>query len=162
MLLILNPIGGQACPTGGSQSLDYIRRDNNRCEGRKDRNASSGIFNLISFSTSNLSDYSATMDIRVPGTGTDRPTIQVQSLLKSYLLDELETKQESSGFIFHLNTALVQRLRVPFKSLRSIAYITRDSSPTYFPVILGQPSGRYEFVVYTPERRTFPNFWNSS
>jgi len=37
----------QACLSGNSQSTNYIRRENNRCEGIQPRNVGSGI-NLIS------------------------------------------------------------------------------------------------------------------
>ncbi|MFM6133694.1 MAG: hypothetical protein ACKO3K_02735 [Cuspidothrix sp.] len=37
----------QACPSGNSQSTNYMRRENNRCEGIQPRNVRSGI-SLIS------------------------------------------------------------------------------------------------------------------
>lgn len=159
LILSLSPLVVQACPTGNPRSLAYIRRDNNRCEGLQDRNAS-GTFNLISFSTSNLSDYpnTDTLNIRVPGTGRTRPAVTVQSFDRNYRLDNLNTRSSSSGFTFALNTNVLKKAEVAVGSLRATAYITRNSAPVYFPVILGQASDRYVFVVYAPERTTFPTF----
>lgn len=157
LLLSLSPLAAQACPKGNPQSLAYIRRDDNRCEGLQDRNASSA-FALISFSTGNLNSYPNTLNIRVPVTGNTSPEITLQSFEKNYRLDQINARSNSSGFTFDLSTKVLQKAQVPAQSLRGLAFITRDSGAVYFPVILGQPSGRYEFVVYSPQRTTFPTF----
>ena len=157
LILSLSPLAAQACPQGNPQSLAYIRRDDNRCEGLQDRNAS-GAFSLISFSTGNLSSYPNTLNIRVPVTGNTSPEITLQSFERNYRLDEIKARSNSSGFTFDLNTKILQKAQVPAQSLRALASITRDSGLVYVPVILGQPSGKYEFVVYSPERTTFPTF----
>lgn len=158
LLLALSPLAAQACPAGNSDSLAYIRRDNNRCEGLRDRNASSG-FDLVSFATTNLGDnYPSNLNIRVPGTGDTRPAVVVQSFDRNYRLDNLNSIQTSDGYSFPLNTRVLQQADVSTQSLRATAYITRDSSPVYFPVVLGQSSSAYEFVIYSPQRSTFPTF----
>ena len=45
---------------------------------------------------------------------------------------------------------------IPWKALRSIAWINRKSRYIYFPVILEKSSGKYEFIIYSPQRTTFP------
>lgn len=157
VIFSLTPFSVDACPSGNPRSLAYIRRENNRCEGLKERTAS-GTFALISFSTGNLNSYSDILNIRVPRTSNTRPTITVQSLSRNYRLDNLNIPSSTSGFTFALKTDVLKRANIPPKSLRATAYIIRDSSPLYFPVILGQASGQYEFVVYSPERTTFPTF----
>ncbi|NET07866.1 MAG: hypothetical protein F6K09_23545 [Merismopedia sp. SIO2A8] len=158
LLLSLSPLAAQACPEGHNRSLAYIRRDNNRCEGLLDsRDATSTIY-LIAFSTSNLNSYPETLKIEVPGTGNRQPNIEVQSFYRNYRLDQLDSKYSSSGFLFPLNTNVLKKSGIPIRLLRATAYINRNSTPFYFPVILGQPSDRYEFVLYSPQRNTFPTF----
>ena len=41
-------------------------------------------------------------------------------------------------------------------TLRSLAFIIEDSEPIYFPVILGESSGVYEFVIQSLQRTAFP------
>jgi hypothetical protein len=160
LLLTLSPLGSQAqaCPTGNSSSLSYIRRNNNRCEGLRDRDISS-TFELISFSTDTLgTDYPSTLNIRVPGTGRTRPAIAVQSFSRNYRLDNLTTTSSDSGYTFALNTSILKQAEVPTESLRATAYITRNSSPVFFPVVLGSSSNSYEFVINSPQRLAFPTF----
>lgn len=157
LLFSLNPLAAQACSEGHPRSLAYIRRDNNRCEGLlNSRNISTRTFSLISFSTSNLNSYPNTLKIEVPGTGNRQPNIAVQSFYRNYRLDELKSESGSSGFSFPLNTNVLKKSDIPIRILRATAYITRNSASVYFPVIFGQPSGRYEFVLYSPQRTTFP------
>lgn len=158
LLLSLTPPAAQACPPGHPNSLAYILRDNNRCEGLRDRRYASSTFSLISFFTGNLNNYPDILTLRVPSISNVSPTIEVQSFFRNYRLDSLVLRPGSKGFTFLLNTTVLKRANVPIGSLRATAYITRNSELIYFPVILGQPSGRYEFVVYSPERTTFPTF----
>ena len=158
LLLSLSPLATQACPTGNSSTLAYIRRNDNRCEGLRDREISS-FFELISFSTNSLSeDYPTTLNIRVPGTGRTRPAIVVQSFTRNYRLDNLSSAQTTSGYTFSLNTNILKKAKVSTDSLRATAYITRDSSPVFFPVILGSSSNSYEFVINSHQRVAFPTF----
>ncbi|WGV27868.1 hypothetical protein [Halotia branconii] len=47
----LSTLPVQACPIGNPQSTNYIRRDNNRCEGIEPRDVVGGINPLLSLST---------------------------------------------------------------------------------------------------------------
>jgi flagellar basal-body rod modification protein FlgD len=159
LLFSLSPLVAQACPPlNNPKSLAYARRDNNRCEGLQDRDASS-TFELISFATGSISSNASfpnTLTIRVPSTGNLSPTIEVQSFIRNYRLDNLEAPSKSSGISFPLDTSVLKKANIPLESLRATAYITRDSGFVYFPVILEQPSDHYQFVVYSPQRTTFP------
>ncbi len=158
-LLNVTGLTANACPTGKPGDIDYIRRDNNRCEGIKGRQniTGSNSFELIAFSTTNLDDYPDTLKIIVPGTGKDKPTILMQSYSKNYLLDELDANDSPSGFIFDLKTnPVLQRVKIPLKSLLPLAFIEKNSRRIYYPVILDKASNTYQFVIYTRDRRTFP------
>ncbi|MDJ0581085.1 hypothetical protein [Crocosphaera sp.] len=156
-LLNMTSLTANACPTGKPRDIGYIRRDNNRCEGILDGRPISNNFGLIAFSTSNLTNYPETIKIRVPGTGRDKPIIRIQSYTKNYLLDEVEPRYSSSGFIFDLRTnTVLQRAKIPFNSLLPLAFVEKNSRIIYHPVILEQPSNGYKFVIYSRNRRTFP------
>lgn len=158
LLLSLSPLAAHACPTGNSNSLAYIRRGDNRCEGLRDRDASSS-FEFISFTNDTLGEnYPTTLNIRVPGTGRTRPAIVVQSFEHNYRLDNLASTQTSAGYSFALNTSILKKAEVSTDSLLATAQITRDSSPVFFPVILGQSSNSYEFVINSPQRVALPTF----
>ncbi|MBW4660516.1 MAG: hypothetical protein KME15_17735 [Drouetiella hepatica Uher 2000/2452] len=156
LILSLVPLAAQACPTGNSQSLAYIRRDNNRCEGLREQNASAS-FGLISFSTSTLSSYPDRLTLRVPGTGSTPPTVALQSFYRKYLLDNISPSSSAYGYTFNLDTRTVLKAaEIPITRLRALAYTTRDSNPIYFPVILGSPDSQYQFVLSIPQRTTLP------
>ncbi len=156
MLLLAAALPARACPKGNPDSLAYIRRDNNRCEGVQPRNATD-TFSLISFSTGTPSDYGDRLTIRVPGTRV-RPELEVQSFSRNYRLDRVASRFNGSGsFLFALNTRVLQRAEISPGSLRATAYIN-EGARIYLPVVLGSPSERYEFVVNNPRQRAFPTF----
>ena len=156
----LFPPIANACQPGNPGSLAYIRRNNNRCEGILDRNISTGSLpELISFATSNLAEYPNSLKIQVPGNSNQKPKIEIQSFFIKYLLNKLDTQYIQPNFTFDLNTKTVlqhRAVQVPFNSLRSLAFIVEDSEPVYFPVILGESSGEYEFVINSLQRTAFP------
>lgn len=150
LIFSLNSLAVQAqvCPTTARNNLVYQRRDGNRCEGLVNPNIS-GVFTLISFATSNITSYPETLNLKVPG-ANKQPVITVQSFSSGYLLDELDSQRDQLGFIFNLPTNILRQVPVPPKSLRAVAYTIRNSRRTYFPVILGQPSDKYEFILFAP------------
>jgi len=156
--LSIFPANARTCPIGNPRSTAYMERENNRCEGVRDRNVSSS-FDLVSFATTNLSDYPNTLTIRIPGTGNTTPNVRIQSFYRSYTLDQLDTDRSQSGHTFSLHTgrnSIVQRAGIPFSTLRATAYITENSNRIYLPVILGTPSESYEFILRNPNRITMP------
>lgn len=158
LFLSFIPLSAQACPPGHPQSLAYIRRDDNRCEGVQPTEVSAAL-NFTSFTTHSLSnEYPDILSLFVPGTGNSKPEITLQSLVRNYLLDSLTNlTPKGTGYQFNLDTKpVLQKAKVPLTSLRATAYITRNSQPIYYPVILGSPSGKYTFVLYAPQRTRFP------
>ena len=162
LLLSLFPTEANACPSGNplSFSLAYLRRDDNRCEGILYRNiSSSSLPDLISFATSNLVEYPNNLSIQVPGDSSQEPIITIQSFLIRYRLDELKTEYLQPNYTFDLNTQKILQhpsVQVPLSSLRSLAFVIEDSEPIYFPVILSESSGEYEFVIQSLQLTTFP------
>lgn len=159
LFLCFAPLAADACPSGRPDSLAYIRRDNNRCEGIREPTVSAGL-RLISFSTSALElitpqEYPDTIALRIPTANT--PQISLQSFHRSYLLDGLETESTPTGATFALDTAVLKRAEIPPQTLHAIAFTTADATPVYYPVILDRPSDRYQFLVFSPQRRVFPN-----
>jgi hypothetical protein len=59
LLLTLAPLSAQAsCPPGNPEWISYIRRDNNRCEGKRDGRDASGNLSLVSLATTNPGNQS--------------------------------------------------------------------------------------------------------
>ncbi|MDJ0904251.1 MAG: hypothetical protein QNJ55_36255 [Xenococcus sp. MO_188.B8] len=148
-----------ACPSGNPFSTAYIRR-NNRCEGLLNLNMNTSILpDLISFATSNLTEYPNNLKIQVPGKINLKPRIRIQSFFKSYRLDKLETEYLKPNYRFDLNTKTIlqhRSVQITFNMLRSLAFIIEDSEPVYFPVILGENSGEYEFVINSLKKTALP------
>jgi len=147
----------QACPSGNFQSTNYMRRENNRCEGIQPRNVGSGI-NLISIVTRDISSYPSLLNLIIPRFGNSTPEVQVQSLDKNYLLDELSLQPSKSVFTFPLKPDILNKAAVSPNSLRALAEVNLDSQTIYLPVTIGKASGKYEFVFYTARRAKFPTF----
>ncbi|MEM8721440.1 MAG: hypothetical protein AAGE84_19465 [Cyanobacteria bacterium P01_G01_bin.39] len=153
-------VNANACQKGNPWSVAYILRDDNRCEGILDRNISGdSLPDLISFATSKLTEYPNNLAIKVPGNSSQEPIISIQSFLKRYRLDELKTEYLQPNYTFALNTKKVLQhssVQVPIESLRSLAFVVEDSEPVYYPVILEESSGNYEFVIQSLTSTTFP------
>ncbi len=91
-----SPVPPQAkCDPGDPKKVDYIERDNNRCEGLKPIQVSAA-FNLVSLSTGNLTNDPKTISIKVPALvdKDNHPKLEIQSPFTSsnrlYLLDEVK------------------------------------------------------------------------
>ena len=153
----IRPATAQICRPGNPNSLAYIRRDGNRCEGLLDHHDPSGTFKLIGFYTSTLkTKYPDAMSIRIPGTSNIAPKVEVQSSTLNYRLDRLELRSISGEVRFSLDTRILQKAQVPPETLRAVAYTKPDSSRTYFPVVLEQPAAQYQFFLFSSQREKFP------
>lgn len=132
---------------------DYMRRDNNRCEGIR-RIDSSNRIELISFTTTTLRDtnYPNTLTLRVPGTANsrNRPTIVMQSFSSYYRLDQVAAQATVAGYQFLLNTRILSDRSIQPGTLRATAAIRSGGSTVFYPVVLGQASGAYDIVVSIP------------
>ena len=146
-----------ACPTGNPQSIDYIYRENNRCEGIQSRkNVVSGI-NLISIVNSDITSYPNTLKLKVPrldSSSNSTPELKLQSLKKDYLLDNLSLEKNRNSFTFNLKPDVLNKAKVPPNTLHALAKV----ESVYLPVTIGATSGEYEFVFYSSRRSTFSTF----
>lgn len=148
-------IPAQACPSGDPKSTLYIRRDDNRCEGIKQRSSGGGL-RLISFATIGIKSYPNTLTLKIPSIANATPDVSVQSLGKNYILDNVSLTSNNSQFIFSWNPFVLNQAQILPTSLRALADVNLDSQVVYVPVILQRPSGQYQFVFYTPSRAKFP------
>ncbi|MUG96240.1 hypothetical protein F7734_29425 [Scytonema sp. UIC 10036] len=149
-----------SCPEGNPRSTEYIRRNQpTRCEGIRREPISGNSLRLISIAIRNISSYGETLSLQIPRiNGGSNPQIKVQSLDKNYQLDNPSLSADASGFKFIWDTYVLKRENVPVDSLRALAYFLSGSQPIHIPVILGNSSGIYEFVFYTPSRAKFSTF----
>ncbi|AKG22553.1 hypothetical protein [Calothrix sp. 336/3] len=161
-ILNLSHLPAVACPQGNPRSTDYIRRQPpNRCEGIKVEPRSGNSLTLISIATRNLASYGKTLTLQVPRIGgSKKPQVRVKSLGDNYdyQLDDLSLSNNGSGFGFTWDTYVLRQSKIPSKSLRALATYSLGSQNVYVPVVLGQTSGKYEFVFYSQERVTFTSF----
>lgn len=151
-----------SCPEGNAKSTDYIRRKPpNRCEGIKEQQLSGNSLNLISIATRNLTSFGNTLTVQIPRlSGGNNPQVLVQSLGDNYhyQMDDLLLSNKDSRFSFSWDTYVLRKAKIPANSLRALASYNLGSQPVYVPVILGQTSGKYEFVFYSEDRVRFTNF----
>lgn len=155
LLLTALPLSAQAnCPAGRPNDLNYIRRDNNRCEGLRDRRDASGNLSLVSFVTTNLGNLSNPLTIRVAG--STAPTLEVQEFSRNYRLDNVQMQPRGNSAIFPLNTKVLDRANIKTPDrLLAVAYVIQNGSPIYYPTVLGNASGRYTFVLFAPKPTGF-------
>ena len=150
------------CPTGNPRSTDYIRRQPpNRCEGIKLEPLSGNSLNLISIATRNLTSFGKNLTLQVPRIrGGNNPQVIVKSLGDNYhyQLDDLSLSNKGANFGFSWNTYVLREAKIPANKLRAVAAYNLGSQNVYVPVILGQTSGKYEFVFYSENRVRFTSF----
>ncbi|MEH2425527.1 MAG: hypothetical protein V7K48_32925 [Nostoc sp.] len=163
LILSLSHLSAAAsCPEGNPKSTDYIhRKPPNRCEGIKEKQLSGNSLNLISIATRNLSSFGNTLTVQIPHlSGGNNPQVLVQSLGDNYhyQMDDLLLSNKDSRFSFSWDTYVLRQAKIPANSLCAVAFYNLGSQPVYVPVILGQTSGKYEFVFYSEDRVRFTNF----
>jgi hypothetical protein len=153
-----------ACPDGKSPtSIDYIRRDNNRCEGIKAIPIDGGAsLNFISIATRKLDSYGKNISIEVPRlSGDKQPTVTIRSFNNDdsrYQLDEISLSKIKQGFGFSWDSYVLRTQKIPPNSLRGIAKYSVGAQAVYVPTIVGQKSNNYEFVFYSQSRVQFLSF----
>ncbi|KYC40508.1 hypothetical protein WA1_25635 [Scytonema hofmannii PCC 7110] len=160
-LLNLNHLPAQAsCREGNPRSTEYIRRNQpTRCEGIQREPISGNSLRLISIAIRNIPSYGETLTLQIPRiNGGSNPQVKLQSLEKNYQLDNPSLSPNGSGFSFSWETYVLKRENIPADSLRALAYFQLGSEPVHIPVILGNSSGKYEFVFFTPSRAKFSTF----
>jgi len=144
-----------ACEPGDPNLVEYMRRENNRCEGIYSTTNVSSSLRLISLVARNLpSTYGDRLSLRIPHTGPVSPNLRIQSLTSRYILDNPQLTPNDSGFTLNWSTFVLKQAKVPVASLRATA-ILNESQPIYIPVLIGQPASEYEIVLYSPSRTTY-------
>jgi hypothetical protein len=150
------------CPEGNPRTTDYIRRKPpSRCEGIKEEPLSGNSLNLISIATRNLTSFGKTLTLQIPQiNGGKKPQVRVKSLGDNYQyqLDDLSLSSNGSRFSFSWDTYVLTQSKIPANKLRAVASYNQGSQSIYVPVILGQTSGKYEFVFYSQDRVRFTTF----
>ena len=150
------------CTEGNPRTTDYIRRKSpNRCEGIKRELLSGNSLTLISIVTRNIASYGKTLTLQVPQIrGGKNPQVLVQSFGDNYRyqLDDLSLSNNGSRFGSSWDTFVLREAKIPTNKLRALASYNLGSQPVYVPAILGQTSGKYEFVFYSGDRVKFVSF----
>ncbi|MFN6563215.1 MAG: hypothetical protein RMY28_025955 [Nostoc sp. ChiSLP01] len=142
----------QACKPGNQLSTDYMRRDDNRCEGIKSRSLVSGGINFISFTTRNITEFSSQVKLQIPKISNEKPEVVIFSHQRPYQLDNLTPQfliSETSYFTFNWSNYVLIKEKILPKNLRARAWIKQDSEQIYLPVQLQKTSGQYEFVLFS-------------
>jgi len=144
------------CPKGEATDTKYIYRENpDRCEGIKLRATISSGFRLISLVTGNTGSIPPTdkkLTLRIHrGADSSKPNVRLLSMEKQYQLDNLSLSDNASFFTFSWPSYILNKESIPLKSLRALASVNLGSQFVYVPVILGQPSGQYEIVMYSSQ-----------
>ena len=86
----LNCFIAQACPSGNLNSLNYIRRNNNRCEGIKQSIDIGGSVRLISLITRNINSLGYTLSLKIPQSSNKlKPEVSVRAINSRYQLDKI-------------------------------------------------------------------------
>ncbi|QKQ75353.1 hypothetical protein [Nostoc sp. TCL240-02] len=162
LILSVSHLPAAACPEGNPKSTDYIqRKPPNRCEGIKEEQLSGNSLNLISIATRNLTSFGKTLTVQIPRiSGGKNPQVIVKSLGDNYhyQMDDLFLSNNGSRFSFSWDTYVLRQKNIPANSLRAVASYNLGSQPVYVPVIVGQSSGKYEFVFYSQDRVRFTTF----
>jgi hypothetical protein len=162
LALIFSPLtAASACPKGEPNSTDYIRRENNRCEGIKADPVSGNSLSFISISTHKLNSYGDKLTIDVPQiAGGGQPQVIVKSLGDDYhyQLDDFQLSKSTTRFRFNWSSYVLQTKKIPSGSLRGLASYSSSSQSIYVPVIFGGSSNNYEFTFYSQSRVKFTIF----
>lgn len=140
--LFMAPAG--ACPTRSSNPNDYIRRDNNRCEGILSRSVVSGSIELISLTSSRGSMPRDALTITIPASTNRSPVVLIRALEERYQLDQMDLSRSQNSYTFSLPTRVLSAVGVQLDELRATA--TSGSQVVYIPVILNQSTNQYRFV----------------
>lgn len=140
----------QACEPVNSQSLDYGRREDGRCEGIR-RTPISGSVRLVSLVIRGSSSLGDDLLLEVPTTTAGgQPSVRLQTYNTNYLLDRIPWSLNGQYFSYRLNTRILRRSQTSISSLRARAY---DDFGLSFPVRVGGRGTGYE-IVFLAQRPT--------
>jgi len=149
----LTSLPAWACPTGNPRDLNYIRRDNNRCEGIQSRSLISSNLGLVSLSTSTNAPLGNNLTIRVPNVGGGTPNVLVRAIEERYQLDAMALTDSGGFYSFSLPTTVLSAANIALDALYATA--TSGDWVVYVPVILQQPAPEYKFVFFSNGSASF-------
>lgn len=158
----LGTLAAQACPSGRSTALSYIRRDNNRCEGIRRNFPVSRAPGLTSLTLRGISgSYNNTITLRVPRpsgvASSGAPDVSVRALSDRYQLDELRLVSRTDSYNFNWSTYVLREAEVDPDELRALARFI-GAGTYYVPVVLGGAAPEYEFAFHTSDEARFTDF----
>lgn len=149
----LTSLPAWACPSGNPNNLNYIRRDNNRCEGIQSRSVISSSLELISLTTSTNAPLRDNLTIRVPKVSGGTPNVLVRAVEDRYQLDAMALADSGGFYSFSLPTTVLSAANIALDTLRATA--TTGEFVVYLPVILQQPAPEYKFVFFSNGSASF-------
>jgi hypothetical protein len=124
-------------------------RDENRCEGIKNKLNASGGMQIISLTTSAITAFDEELHLQIPKLSVVTTDVSVRSLAKRYQLDNIKFKSQADALTFSWSTYVLKKANIDPKDLRVLAYFLEDSQAVFVPVTIGKYSGEYKFVLYS-------------
>lgn len=154
-ILGLTALPSMACePADEPGSLEYSLREDNSCEGIRDRVNVSGSLELVSITSTNGGDIGRTLRIRVPRRGSSPPFFVLQKLRNRFMLNAIEFTVDGNFYTHNRSTS-----RMIESGVRSVddlvAIAFTGIQRTYLPTFLGQPANNYLFVFYSVDSVQF-------
>ena len=153
VFISLFSLPASACEPGNPRANDYMRRDDNRCEGIRRRSVVSGAIELISLTTGDETELSSTLSIRIPKLMNSLPNVLIRSISSRYQLDQMQFQDDGDYHLFNLPSTLLNRVNLSPSALRATA--TANEQVVFSPVILQRPSNSYKFVFYSSDSVRF-------
>lgn len=145
-----------SCTVGSENSNDYIRRANNRCEGRqRSRSNISGAITLRSLTSSTGGSLGSTLAMKIPKIASNQPNITVTAFnVNGYRLDNLSLHSSGKFYRFNLPTKIINNLGITLDNLRGRAE-KGGNQRVYLPLIFNTASSKYRFVFYSSRQASF-------
>ncbi|MEM8805139.1 MAG: hypothetical protein AAGF01_03725 [Cyanobacteria bacterium P01_G01_bin.38] len=144
------------CSSGNQSSSEYIRRDDNRCEGiQQSRNNISRSIDLISLTSSREGALGSTLEIKIPRVAGNQPNVEIIEPNANYQLNNMSLFSSGQFYRFDLSTTELNRHGISLNSLRALARPQGGNQIVYLPVILNNPAPKYRFVFYSSRAASF-------
>ncbi|MEO0768701.1 MAG: hypothetical protein AAFY72_04595 [Cyanobacteria bacterium J06649_4] len=141
------PAYANNCSPGSPSSNEYIRRDNNRCEGVIRRDSPiTGDISLRSLTSSIGTTLNSTLVIQIPNFSSSQPNIEISEPDINYRLNDLSLESSDTFYRFELPTSFLNRHGITSANpLRGLAK-KGGSQTVYLPIIFDNPAPEYRFV----------------
>lgn len=144
------------CSSGSQSSSEYIRRDDNRCEGiQRSRSNISRSIDLISLTSSSEGALGSTLEIKIPRVSSNQPNVEITEPNANYRLNNMSLVSSGQFYRFNLPATQLNRHGISLNSLRALARPQGGNQIVYLPVILNNPAPKYRFVFYSSRAVSF-------